>query len=213
MTGRPRKSIAADPPSAPSQPNPDHAWKTLSLVNEWVKHGETKSAATLAAAGVGAGVLYNLVKNQSDPSVWLSITAGLSGLLLVLSGLAALGALTPRLHLPTSGWVNRLNEKRRSRNATGDQPPAPATSTADDPANPLFFEHIARDYPRDVHTYPKVLAALAANDAALTEHIARQVHANSLIAHRKFTFANRAVQLLSGGLIFLAATALIVGHH
>ena len=47
------------------------AWKAASLVNDWVRHAETKSAGVLAASGVVGGVLYNLVKGLTDFDCWI----------------------------------------------------------------------------------------------------------------------------------------------
>jgi len=34
-----------------ADPDPDQAWKALNLVNDWIKHAETKLIAILAASG------------------------------------------------------------------------------------------------------------------------------------------------------------------
>ncbi|MEV6190674.1 Pycsar system effector family protein, partial [Streptomyces albidoflavus] len=108
-----------DTPSTPESeppPNPDHAWKALSLVIDWIKHAETKAGATLAAAGVTGGVLYNLVKDVQGPSSWLIISAILCALAVLTTGLCAALVLWPRL---------RMKE---------------------DPTSLLYFHHIARGH-------------------------------------------------------------------
>lgn len=35
-------------PEPAIDPEPDHAWKALSLVNDWIKHAEGKAGITLA---------------------------------------------------------------------------------------------------------------------------------------------------------------------
>jgi hypothetical protein len=94
--------------------NPDHAWKTLTLVIDWIKQAETKSAAALAAAGVVGGVLYNLVKEQRDPSWPLALASILTAVGVIVAGVCAGAAFWPRL---------------RHR---------------EEPSSPLFFHHIAR---------------------------------------------------------------------
>lgn len=77
--------------------DPDHAWKTLTLVIDWIKHAETKAAATLAAAGVAGGVLYNLVKDESDPSWVLALASVITGVGVLVAGVCAGAAFWPRL--------------------------------------------------------------------------------------------------------------------
>ncbi len=96
--------------------DPDHAWKTLTLVIDWIKHAETKAAATLAAAGVAGGVLYNLVKDESDPSWVLALASVITGVGVLVAGVSAGAAFWPRL---------------RHR---------------EEPSSPLFFHHIARKH-------------------------------------------------------------------
>ncbi|WP_328967620.1 Pycsar system effector family protein [Streptomyces sp. NBC_00239] len=106
-------------PSAPESeppPNPDHAWKALGLVIDWIKHAEAKAGATLAAAGVTGGVLYNLVKDASTPSSWLIASALVCALAVLGAGLCASMVLWPRL---------RMKE---------------------DPTSLLYFHHIARGH-------------------------------------------------------------------
>ncbi|MFE9562126.1 Pycsar system effector family protein [Streptomyces sp. NPDC006487] len=106
-----------DTPSAPeaeSPPNPDHAWKGLSLVIDWIKHAEAKAGATLAASGVTGGVLYNLIKDVQTPSTWLIVSSILCGLTVLSAGFCSGLVIWPRL---------KMNE---------------------DPTSLLYFHHIAR---------------------------------------------------------------------
>ena len=77
--------------------NPDHAWKALGLVIDWIKHAETKAGATLAAAGVSGGVLYNLVKDQTNPDGYLPLAAVLCAIAVFAAGASAALAFLPRL--------------------------------------------------------------------------------------------------------------------
>ncbi|MBQ1096641.1 hypothetical protein KBY55_11190 [Streptomyces sp. b94] len=103
-------------PEAEPPPNPDHAWKALGLVVDWIKHAETKAGATLAATGVTGGVLYNLVKDVGTPSTWLIASASLCGLAVLAAGLCAGLVLWPRLKM------------------------------REDPTSLLYFHHIARGH-------------------------------------------------------------------
>jgi hypothetical protein len=222
MSSRPRKQAHQANPEDDSvemlptrDPDPDQAWKALALVNDWVKHAEAKSVATLAAAGVTGGVLYNLVRNQSHPSIWLSIVAVACGAATVASALASLAALAPQLTIPVRRRWRRSDAQptaAAANQASSEQEAEAAQAAGEhDPTNLLFFGDIARKYQGDAPSYADVLAALITDHRGLIEHIARQIHANSLVAHRKYTLANRAIQALRVALVFLALTAIIVG--
>src|SRR5215210_3500651 len=77
--------------------NPDHAWKALGLIVDWIKHAETKAGATMAASGVTGGVLYNLVKSESVIGIWLAIASVLCAVAVLAAGVSAALALVPRL--------------------------------------------------------------------------------------------------------------------
>ncbi|HEY1920518.1 MAG TPA: Pycsar system effector family protein [Streptosporangiaceae bacterium] len=181
------------------QPDPDQAWKALGLVNDWIRHAETKTTATLAAAGVSGGVLYNLVQHQTNPSPGLCVVAVLCGLAIVTSAGSAIMALAPRLR-PGKTVVQPAPE--------GDDPARPP----DDPANLLFFSHITRDYRGDAPSYAQVLSTLTSDHTKLTEQIGRQVHANADVAQRKYWWANCAIIALGIDLTFLALTAIVVAN-
>lgn len=207
----------------PTSCEPDQAWKALTLVNDWVKHAETKSATTLAASGVTGGVLYNLVKDQSNPGWWLTIFGGACGVGVLLAGAFALLALTPRTGRISRlvRWVKGKSKAAETAEASGDPgeeadngPSVSQEVEVDaDPSNLLFFGDIARDYADDTPTYIEVLAALTSDKERLTAHIARQVHANAGVAHRKFRWAERAIRALAVALAALAGVALVVGER
>lgn len=44
----------------PKTPNPEHAWRTLVLMNEWIRHSDAKAGVTLALAGVLGTMVSNL---------------------------------------------------------------------------------------------------------------------------------------------------------
>jgi hypothetical protein len=185
----------------PSALQPDHAWKALSLVNDWVKHAETKSVATLAAAGVAGGVAYNLLKDRSNPGIILDFVAVIGCLMIFLAGLFALAALAPQLKPPLSGELRtKLRGMWAGRSvALGEGETEQAQSEAErSPTNLLFYGDIKRQYEHDAPTYAQVLAALTGNDREIT-----------LVANRKFMWANRAIRALRVGLVCLALIALI----
>lgn len=76
--------------------NPDHAWKALSLVNDWVKHAETKGAGALAVSGVIGGLLFNLIKDR-HPGFWMGTAAVLTAGAALTAGVCAGISLWPRL--------------------------------------------------------------------------------------------------------------------
>jgi hypothetical protein len=170
--------------AAETCPQPEHAWKALSLVNEWIRHAETKAAAVLAAAGVTGGVLYNLVKSQQHPSCVINVLAMLCGGLVFAAGFCATATLIPR------------------RNVSGG---------AENFSNLLFYSHVALAYRNDEPTYAQVLAALTSNPHDLTRHLANQVHANSVVADRKFVWATRGIIVLVAALATLGALAVVIG--
>lgn len=204
----------------PASPDPDHAWKALSLVNDWVKHAETKSVAVLAASGVAGGVAYNLLKDQAKPGLVLSVVATVGCFAIFLAGLSAMAALAPQLKVPTNGrWRAWLGQARNGVRSTADADPdeTDADEAQDEaernPTNLLFYGDIKRKYEHDAPTYSQVLATLTGNGHEITNHLALQVHANSMVAHRKYTWANRAIQALCVGLVCLALIALIIAKH
>lgn len=197
MTSRPSPSPPHpdEPAHAAPHPDPDQAWKALGLVNDWIRHAEAKTAAALAAAGVTGGVLYNLVRDLKQPSIWLLTIASLCGVTIVVAALAAIFALVPRLTI----------RKRRSTTPSNDDEAPP-----EDPTSLLFFSHIARDYKSDAApTYAQVLKVLTSDRERLTEQIGRQVHANAHVAQRKYRYANIAVVGLALDLTLLGVTALL----
>lgn len=146
-----KQSVGADQPSGDESNaivgDPDQTWRVLGLVNDWIKHAETKAAGTLAAAGVSGGVLYNLVKGVTDPSRLLDVVAVACAVCIILGGLCAAWALRPRL------W------------------------SKEEPTSNLYFHHIARRHPKKGKgtEYLPTLGALTKDHAALVADIAGQV--------------------------------------
>lgn len=162
--------------------SPDQAWKMLSLVNDWIKHAETKAAGTMTASGIAAGVLYNLLKDVSSPGKLIGILATVCVILIVAAGLAAAWALRPRL------W---------SREA---------------PTSNLYFDHIARRHSKKDggDAFSDTIRSLSAADFELVGEIAGQIWANAHVARAKYRSANIGLSAVLLALIALAATALAV---
>lgn len=55
-----RASDGAQPvATTPVVPAPDHAWKALSVTNEWVRHADAKTGITLAFVAATATALFS----------------------------------------------------------------------------------------------------------------------------------------------------------
>jgi hypothetical protein len=180
---RSRRASPAEPDPRPAPPDPEQAWRAMALVNDWVRHAETKLAAVLAATGVSGGVLFNLVKDRTHYSHLYDLAAIICGVSIVAAGIFAVIGLYPRVTL------------RRK--------------PAEDTANPLFFHDIARAHNGDAPSYRAVLHTLTTNPDDLVRHISQQVHANATVAHRKYQWANRAIRALILDLLALGAVAAI----
>lgn len=111
---------------------PEHAWKALSLVNDWLRHAEAKLGVTLTATGVTGGVLFSLVRNHGDQHCIFNIASVMCCLAVLAAGICAMVGLFPVLSLG------------------GRRDP-------EEVINPLFFHHIARAYRNDAPTYQNVL--------------------------------------------------------
>ncbi len=160
----------------------EEAWKALGLVNDWLRHAETKAGATLAALGVTGGVLYNLVKSQRDVSAFLAVVSTICGAAVIVGGVFALLALRPRL---------RSQEEATSK---------------------LYFDHIARRHTgTDPAPYQQELAALVASPSSLIAEIAQQVWSNARVAKAKYKWSAWALVALAVALISIALVAAVLG--
>ncbi|WP_156671012.1 MULTISPECIES: Pycsar system effector family protein [unclassified Mycobacterium] len=179
---------AAATPEPETDPDPEQAWKALTLVNDWIRHSEAKAGVVLTAAGVAGGVLYNLIKDQMEgqhrlPCYLVVLAVSCSVFIFAAGGFAA-AALIPR---------------RKIRG----QP--------EDFSNLLYYSHIARRFADDAPSYHEVLKALTSDPHELVRHIANQVHANSIVAHRKFECTKWGIIALIGVLVLLAFLAALLG--
>lgn len=170
----------------PPAPNPDHAWKLLTLVNEWIRHSDTKAGATLAFTGVLGTMLFNLVRIPTARSLPFDLIVVAGCCFLLLTAALCAMTLTPRVD----------------------------DSDADPGAiNRLFFDSISRNFRGDRPRYTEVLSTLTSDPYELVKDLAHQVHANAKIATLKAKFAKWAIRsaLAAGGCV--ATVALIIGHN
>lgn len=165
--------------------DPDSTWKVLGLVNDWIKHAETKAVGTLAAAGVSAGVLFNLTKGLHRPGWPVWHAAALCAFLISVAALTAAWALRPRL------W------------------------SSEEPVSNLYFDHIARNHPKATKgtEYLDTLRGITSDDAVLVAEIAGQVWANAHVARAKYMWANIGLSSILVGYLALGLTALLVAVH
>lgn len=170
--------------SAPPGPDPDHAWKTLALVNEWIRHSDAKAGVTLAFTGVLGTMTFNLARDfetRSPTSDTLVVVA--CALLVLTSGLCG-WTLTPR-----------VNDRDADRDAI----------------NRLFFASISRNFKGKREEYVDGLHTLTADPVRLTRDLADQIHANARIATIKAEFAKWAIRSAFAAGATVAALAIIIG--
>jgi hypothetical protein len=157
----------------------DDAWRTLTLVVEWVKHAETKAAATLASAGVVAGLLYALVSQAKKPGVLFTVAASATATAVAVAAVGAGAALRPRL---TVGPV---------------------------PLSLIYYRGIANRFPSDTDGYARAFTALIADRSAMLTELSAQIWGNATVASRKYRAVNIAVTTLMLALALLTVTAVL----
>lgn len=165
-------------------PDPDHAWKALSLVNEWIRHADAKAGVTLAFVGALSAMTFNLVRSAEFQTTLFDVIVVFTCALLVLTGGLAGWTLTPR-----------VNDKD-------------ATSDA---INRLFYVSISTHFQGQREQYAEVLQTLTSEPIELTRDIAHQVHANARIATTKATYAKWAIRAALASGAAVATLAIIIG--
>jgi hypothetical protein len=174
-----------DPTALPTRtPNPDHAWKLLALVNEWIRHSDAKAGVTLAFAGVLGTMIFNLVKDFQHRTLLFDGLVVLSSALLVLTAALCAWTLTPR-----------VNDKDADPEAI----------------NRIFFASISRHFKGERPRYQEVLRTLTADPDELVKDLADQVHANAKIATTKAKYAKWAIRAALAAGAGVAALAVMVG--
>lgn len=166
------------------EPNPDHAWKTLALVNEWIRHSDAKASVTLAFTGVMATMTYNLAKDFTSRTALFDTLVGMACLFLFITGAWCGWTLTPRV-----------------KDKDADQ----------DAINRLFFGSIDRNFRGKRHEYSEVLHVLTSDPAELTKDLADQIHVNARIATVKASAAKWAIRCALAAGAAIAVLALVVG--
>ncbi len=151
--------LALAPGTAPAAaqvvPSTDDAWRTLSLVVDWIKHAESKATAALASAGLLAGLLYTLVSRVDKPAVSFSVVAAACAAAITTSAVAAGAALFPRFSI--SGTSAGL----------------------------IFYRSISDRFGDDPDGYVTAYTELANDCPALFSALSAQVWANAKVATRK----------------------------
>lgn len=179
---RPGDAVSLDT-SAALAPNPDHAWKALALVNEWIRHSDAKAGVTLAFTGVLGTMTFNLAKDFASRSTLFDVLVAVACTLLVLTGALCGWTLTPR-----------VNDKDADR----------------DEINRLFFGSISRNFSGKRQQYIDVLHTLTANPTELMRDLADQVHANAKIASIKATSVKWAIRSALAAGAAVAAVAIVI---
>lgn len=166
-------------------PSPDHAWKALAVITDWIKHAEAKAGATLAASGLVGTALYNITKDVKTTPCVVSLFMGLTTALVLLAAIFAAVALRPRL------W------------------------TRDEPTSTLYFHHIARKHGRGNGgaAYASALSELTANSDQLVAEIAGQIWANAHVARTKYTWGSLGLTCILLSILPLAATAITASWY
>lgn len=181
---RQRALVESSAVRVPLRAEPEHAWKLLSLVNDWIRHSDAKAGVTLAFAGALGAMLFNLTRDASLRSAGFDLVV-IVGCLLLLSTVWFCGCtLTPRV-----------------KDRDGDS----------DLINRLFFASIAKHFGRDRVRYVEVLSTLTSDPDELVKDLADQIHANARIATLKTRYAGWAVRSALGAGASVGALALIVG--
>lgn len=177
--------------SRPIKPSPDHAWKALTITNEWIRHADAKTGITLAFVGATATALFNVAHALERWTCLLTVTVTL-GVVTLLTAIASAGlALLPRV-------------RRHAPKGAAEESVEP-----EDAVSLLFFGDVTMHYGADRPTFREVFATLTSDPTRLTRQIADQIHANAHVATTKFTWANRAIKFELASAVCLAVTALL----
>jgi len=165
-------------------PNPDHAWKALSLVNEWIRHSDAKAGVTLAFTGVLSTLLFNLAHDSPLRGVVFDAVVVLACCLILLTAIFCGMTLTPRM---------------KDRDAVPEA------------INRLFYQSITKNFSGDRLGFTEVLNTLSSDPSQIMIDLAHQIHANARIATVKGRHAKWAIwSALSAGLT-VGVVALLTG--
>lgn len=151
----------------------EQQWKTFAVINEWLRFADTKAGAILTANGVLAGVAIGVLK---DHRTYLLDHLWITGVA-TFGLLAVLGS--------ASYCLLCIFPKTR----------------IGDPRSLIFFDHIARKFPKDPGAYAQAVLDAAADRNEPFKQISQQVWANSLVAEKKHRQVACAIRLLIVGLL------------
>ncbi len=179
LPGQPNGGRALPPGDPTASPSHEDAWRTLMLVVDWIKHAESKATATLATAGLAAGLLFTVVSQVKTRDGFFLAAAVASAAAITGAAVAAGVAIFPRL---------------RSRGKPGGL---------------IFYRGITDGFGDDPDGFVAAYTALAADRAALFAAVAKQIWANANVASRKYEALNWAVAILLVALVLLAVTAVL----
>ncbi|QFS93375.1 hypothetical protein FIV07_21665 [Mycobacterium sp. THAF192] len=164
----------------------DDAWRVLLLINDWIKHADAKTAGTLAAAGVSAGVLYSVVSDVHVLALPTTVCVAATGVCLLFAVVFGGLALRPRLWTCT-----------------------PATSK-------VYFEHIARAYPKGAtqpRSFVQDFTSSFSDSRKVASEVSEQIWAIAHIAAAKYRWVNLAMVFTFLAIVGLALTAFSVKYY
>lgn len=170
---------AADASTLNAVTTAEDAWKALAQANDWIKVADTKAGAVIAASGVLGGFLLRAVP---APGHWGQDPWKVGILLVALAVVGTSALMSLRVFTP--------------RLRTGEAPSL------------LYFDHIARCYPRPEEFTGPYLAMLR-QEERLQESLAEQLWATSVIARRKFRSVTYAIWLLGAGIALAVAAGFL----
>ena len=184
----------AEPTMSAVRHQPEHAWKVLSITNEWIRHADAKTGVTLAFAGATATMLFNLLNRQGTvrtPGLWIASLIGVAAILgtTTCAGLALIPRVKPK-------------KAKSGEDGTAAGP--------EEVMNLLFFGDVHRGYADDRPTYREVLGMLTTDPERLTGQVADQIHANAHVATQKFRWADRAIRFELVAALAVGATSFLV---
>ncbi|MEU6072731.1 Pycsar system effector family protein [Micromonospora sp. NPDC047074] len=172
-----KASTVAKPRGETGVTGTDDAWKALAMVTDLIKHVETKTSVTLAATGVTAGILFNLVKEGDVRTPLVLAPAIVCAVGAIASGVFCGMALWPRL---TKGGK---------------------------PTGTLFFGHIAQSYEGGPGEFQHAARALLQDREKLLNELSSQIWASAHVARMKYRWNRLALVSLLLSIASLAGVA------
>lgn len=164
--------------------DPDPIWRTLELVNEWIRHAEAKAGATLAGTITVLAGMFALW--QASPPVWswwFVTSAALAISAFLIAAWLSIASLMPRLRVTPRG--------------DGGTP------------NLLYFNDIAT-WPEGGAAFMVEVVTISAQPERLATELTRQLWANSNVANKKFLWANRAIVAFTFQIALTVLNALMI---